>query len=148
MRKMEIIPAIDVIDGKCVRLSQGNYNKKIIYNDDPLQIAKDFEEIGIKRLHLVDLEGAKANKIINDRVLEKISKHTNLIVDFGGGVKSEDDFKKAFACGASMVTGGSIAIKNKELFSKMINKYGKDKIILGADVKGNKIAINGWLKET
>ncbi len=148
MKSMEIIPAIDIIQGKCVRLSKGDYNKMKIYSADPLEVARKFEEIGVKRLHLVDLEGAKSNEIKNHEVLEKISKYTSLIIDFGGGIKSEDSFKKAFDYGASMVTGGTIAITNTELFSKMISKYGKDKIILGADVKGENIAINGWMKET
>jgi phosphoribosylformimino-5-aminoimidazole carboxamide ribotide isomerase len=141
---MEIIPAIDIIDGKCVRLTQGDYNEKKVYNENPLAIALKFEQAGIKRLHLVDLDGAKSGKIINVNILESIAKNTNLIVDFGGGLKSADDFQIAFDHGAAMVTGGSIAVKNPSLFAKMILKYGADKVILGADVLDRKIAISGW----
>jgi len=145
---IEIIPAIDLIDGKCVRLSQGDYAQKIIYNENPLEVAKMFADAGIRRLHLVDLDGAKAHHIVNHKVLEKITSSTNLIVDFGGGLKSDDDLRIAFECGAAMVTGGSIAVKNPELFLSWITKYGGDKIILGADVKDEKIAVGGWLETT
>ncbi|MEI7503354.1 MAG: 1-(5-phosphoribosyl)-5-[(5-phosphoribosylamino)methylideneamino]imidazole-4-carboxamide isomerase [Paludibacter sp.] len=145
---IEIIPAIDLIDGKCVRLSQGDYSQKIIYNENPLEVAKMFSDAGIRRLHLVDLDGAKAHHIVNHKVLESITSGTNLIVDFGGGLKSDDDLRIAFECGASMVTGGSIAVKNPEVFEAWINKYGGDKIILGADVKDEKIAVGGWLETT
>lgn len=145
---IEIIPAIDLIDGKCVRLSQGDYAQKIIYNENPLEVAKMFADAGIRRLHLVDLDGAKAHHIVNHKVLERITSGTNLVVDFGGGLKSDDDLRIAFECGASMVTGGSIAVKNPEVFEAWINKYGGDKIILGADVKDEKIAVGGWLETT
>jgi len=145
---IEIIPAIDLIDGKCVRLSQGDYAQKIIYNENPLEVAKMFADAGIRRLHLVDLDGAKAHHIVNHKVLEKITSSTGLIVDFGGGLKSDDDLRIAFECGASMVTGGSIAVKNPDVFSSWITKFGGDKIILGADVKDEKIAVGGWLETT
>ncbi len=145
---IEIIPAIDLIEGKCVRLSQGDYSQKTIYNENPLEVAKMFADAGINRLHLVDLDGAKAHHIVNHRVLEKISSGTNLVVDFGGGLKTDDDLRIAFECGASMVTGGSIAVKNPEIFSSWISKYGGEKIILGADVKDEKIAVSGWLETT
>ena len=145
---IEIIPAIDLIDGKCVRLSQGDYNQKIIYNENPLEVAKMFADAGIHRLHLVDLDGAKAQHIVNHRVLEKITSGTNLIVDFGGGLKTDDDLRIAFECGASMITGGSIAVRNPDVFLSWISKYGGNKIILGADVKDEKIAVGGWLETT
>lgn len=145
---IEIIPAIDIIDGKCVRLSQGDYNEKKVYNEDPLEVAKMFEDAGIRRLHLVDLDGAKAKKIVNHVVLERIATNTSLIIDFGGGVQSNEDIQKAFDSGAKMVTGGSIAIRNKELFTGWIKKYGSDKIILGADCKDHKIAVSGWQEST
>lgn len=145
---IEIIPAIDIIDGKCVRLSQGDYNEKKVYNEDPLEVAKMFEDAGIRRLHLVDLDGAKAKKIVNHAVLERIATNTSLIIDFGGGVQSNGDIQKAFDSGAKMVTGGSIAIRNKELFTGWIKKYGSDKIILGADCKDHKIAVSGWQEST
>lgn len=145
---IEIIPAIDIIDGKCVRLSQGDYEQKKIYNEDPLEVAKMFESTGIKRLHLVDLDGAKAKRVINYAVLEKIASNTSLIIDFGGGVQSDAELDLVFKAGASMVTGGSIAVKNREMFEKWIQKYGSDKIILGADCKDHKIAISGWEEST
>lgn len=145
---IEIIPAIDLIDGKCVRLSQGDYEAKKVYNEDPLEVAKMFEGAGIRRLHLVDLDGAKAKHIVNQSVLEKIASNTSLIIDFGGGVQSDEDIEIAFNSGASMVTGGSIAIRNKELFTSWITKYGADKIILGADCKDHKIAVSGWQEAT
>lgn len=145
---IEIIPAIDIIDGKCVRLSQGDYNQKIVYNENPVEVAKMFEDAGIRRLHLVDLDGAKAHHIINHKVLERIAASTQLIIDFGGGLKTDDDLRIAFESGASMVTGGSIAVKSPETFSNWINKYGASKIILGADVKEEKIAVSGWTETT
>jgi phosphoribosylformimino-5-aminoimidazole carboxamide ribotide isomerase len=145
---IEIIPAIDIIDGKCVRLSQGDYSKKTIYNENPLEIAKMFADAGIRRLHLVDLDGAKAHHIVNHKVLTAIAEKTNLIIDFGGGLKSDDDLRIAFECGAAMVTGGSIAVKDPEIFSSWIEKFGAGKIILGADVKDEKIAVGGWMETT
>lgn len=145
---MRIIPAIDIINGKCVRLSKGDYATQIIYNEDPLEVAKQFEDHGIKYLHLVDLDGAKSSKIVNYNILEKIALKTGLIIDFGGGIKSDSDIKIAFESGASQITGGSIAVKNRALFSKWIVEYGSDRIILGADVKNERIAINGWLEES
>lgn len=145
---IEIIPAIDIIDGKCVRLTQGDYQQKTIYNENPLEVAKMFEDSGIKRLHVVDLDGAKAQHIVNYRTLEQITGKTSLIVDFGGGLKSDDDLRIAFECGASMITGGSIAVKKPDVFSNWISKYGTEKLILGADVKDEKIAVSGWIEET
>lgn len=145
---IEIIPAIDLIDGKCVRLSQGDYAQKTVYNENPLEVAKMFGDAGIRRLHLVDLDGAKAHHIVNHKVLERITSGTDLVVDFGGGLKSDDDLRIAFECGASMVTGGSIAVKNPDVFSSWISKFGAEKIILGADVKDEKIAVGGWLETT
>jgi phosphoribosylformimino-5-aminoimidazole carboxamide ribotide isomerase len=145
---IEIIPAIDVIDGKCVRLSQGDYTQKKIYNENPLEVARQFADAGIRRLHLVDLDGAKAQHIVNKAVLEAIATHTNLVIDFGGGLKSNEDVRIAFESGASMVTGGSIAVKQPELFSDWIKQYGADRIILGADVHNEQIAITGWLENT
>ncbi len=145
---IEIIPAIDIIDGKCVRLSQGDYNRKTVYNENPLEVARMFEDYGIRRLHLVDLDGAKANRIINYQILHKITSRTSLIIDFGGGLKSESDLEIAFDNGASMITGGSIAIKNPETFERWIKLFGPDKIILGADCLDQKIAIQGWQEST
>lgn len=145
---MRIIPAIDIINGECVRLSKGDYNKKTIYSKNVLDVAKNFEDNGIQFLHLVDLDGAKQNRIINYKILEKISSQTNLIIDFGGGLKSEEDIKIAFENGAKQVTLGSIAVKNSELFLKSLEKYGSEKIILGADARKEKIAVSGWLEES
>ena len=145
---IEIIPAIDLIEGKCVRLTQGDYAQKKIYNENPLEVARMFADAGISRLHLVDLDGAKAQHIVNHKVLEKITTKTNLIVDFGGGLKSDDDLRIAFECGASMITGGSIAVKNPLVFTRWIQKYGPERIILGADVKNEKIAVSGWTENT
>ncbi|MGL4292778.1 MAG: 1-(5-phosphoribosyl)-5-[(5-phosphoribosylamino)methylideneamino]imidazole-4-carboxamide isomerase [Bacteroidales bacterium] len=146
---IELIPAIDLIDGKCVRLSQGDYARKTIYNEDPLEVALEFEAHGLTRLHLVDLDGAKANHIVNWRVLERIATKTSLVIDFGGGLKSESDLEIAFNSGADMITGGSVAVKNPELFSGWIGRFGAEKIILGADVNAEgKIAVSGWLEET
>tara|TARA_B110000263_G_C15306992_1_gene510950 strand:- start:1709 stop:2440 length:732 start_codon:yes stop_codon:yes gene_type:complete len=141
---MRIIPAIDLIDGKCVRLTKGNYSKIKTYNDNPLEVAKKYEAHGIEYLHLVDLDGAKSKHIVNHRVLEEIASKTSLKIDFGGGLKSDNDLNIAFECGAKQITGGSVAIKNPILFESWIEKYGNDKIILGADILNNKIAINGW----
>lgn len=139
-----IIPAIDLIDAKCVRLSQGDYNQKTVYNENPLEVAKMFEDAGIKRLHLVDLDGAKAKHIVNHKVLETIASKTKLVIDFGGGLKSDEDLRIAFESGASMVTGGSIAVKDRETFLHWIETYGAEKIILGADAKDKMIAVSGW----
>lgn len=145
---IEIIPAIDIIDGKCVRLSQGDYAQKKVYNENPLEVAKAFEGVGVRRLHLVDLDGAKAQHIVNYKVLESIASNTNLTIDFGGGLKSDDDLRIAFESGASMVTGGSIAVKNPAVFLSWLEKFGAEKIILGADVKNEKIAVGGWIETT
>nr|WP_321379195.1 1-(5-phosphoribosyl)-5-[(5-phosphoribosylamino)methylideneamino]imidazole-4-carboxamide isomerase [uncultured Bacteroides sp.] len=145
---IEIIPAIDIIEGKCVRLSKGDYDSKKVYNENPVEVAKEFEANGIRRLHVVDLDGAKSHHIVNYRILEKIASQTSLIIDFGGGIKSDEDLDIAFSSGAQMITGGSIAVKEPELFSEWISKYGSDKIILGADVKDKKIAVGGWKEGT
>ncbi len=145
---IEIIPAIDLIDGKCVRLTKGDYNTKKIYNEDPLEVAKQFEAHGVKRLHLVDLDGAKSGRIINYPIIEKIAIHTNLVIDFGGGLKSDNDLRIAFESGAKMITGGSIAVRNPELFIHWLDRYGSDTIILGADAKDRRIAISGWEEDT
>ncbi len=149
---MRIIPAIDIIEGKCVRLTKGDYNTKKIYNEDPLEVAKEFEAAGIQYLHIVDLDGAKANKIINHKTLEQIASKTNLKIDFGGGLKSDKDLEIAFNSGANQITGGSIAVKNPIIFESWIAKFGAEKIILGADfypdTKGGKIATNGWQEKS
>jgi phosphoribosylformimino-5-aminoimidazole carboxamide ribotide isomerase len=145
---MQIIPAIDIIDGKCVRLTQGDYAQKTIYNENPLEVALEFESIGITRLHLVDLDGAKLGKVVNYKVLEKIAGKTKLSIDFGGGIKTYDDIETIFNYGADLATVGSIAVKNKELFFSWIKKYGTEKLFLGADVKNEKIAVGGWLETT
>jgi phosphoribosylformimino-5-aminoimidazole carboxamide ribotide isomerase len=145
---IQVIPAIDIIDGKCVRLTQGDYEQKKIYNEDPAEVAKEFEDAGIKRLHLVDLDGAKEKRIINHKVLEKIANSTKLIIDFGGGIQSDMDIQKAFDFGARMITGGSIAVKNQEMFLGWLEKFGPEKIILGADAKDEMIAISGWQEST
>jgi phosphoribosylformimino-5-aminoimidazole carboxamide ribotide isomerase len=141
---MDIIPAIDIINGKCVRLTQGDFNQQKQYNENPLEVAQQFESAGLKRLHLVDLDGARQKKIVNHKVLENIAKNTKLKIDFGGGVQSDDDIKLAFDSGAAQVTGGSIAIRQPALFEKWLQQYGEERIILGADVKEGKIAISGW----
>lgn len=143
---MRIIPAIDIIDGKCVRLSKGDYNTKYIYNEKPLEVAKAFEDNGIQYLHLVDLDGAKSKHIVNHKVLESICSKTSLKVDFGGGLKSNEDLKIAFECGANQITGGSIAVKKPTVFKGWLQQYGSDKIILGADCNDRKIATSGWLE--
>ena len=143
---MRIIPAIDIIDGKCVRLSKGDYSTQKTYNEHPLEVAKAFEDHGIKHLHLVDLDGAKSKHIVNHKVLETIATKTNLKIDFGGGLKTDEDLKIAFNSGAKQVTGGSIAVKEPDVFSQWISVYGAEKIILGADVRGTYIATDGWLE--
>ena len=145
---IELIPAIDLIEGKCVRLTKGDYDTKKVYNEDPLEVAKMFEDYGIRRLHVVDLDGAREGRIINYRVLERLATRTSLVIDFGGGLKQEDDLEIAFESGAQMVTGGSVAVKNPDLFTSWIKKFGSDKIILGADAKDKKIAVNGWRETT
>lgn len=145
---IEIIPAIDVLDGKCVRLAQGDYNRKKIYKKDPLDLAKEFEDHGIKRLHMVDLDGAASKHIVNYKVLERVATQTSLVIDFGGGIKSDDDLRIAFECGAQMVTGGSIAVSDSDLFKHWLQSFGADRIILGADAKDNKIAVNGWMEDS
>ena len=141
---IELIPAIDIIDGQCVRLTKGDYDQKTVYRDSPAEVAKEFEQIGFKRLHVVDLDGAKSKHIVNDQVLQAITTETKLTVDFGGGIKTDEDIEKAFAAGASMVTVGSIAVTNPELFIGWLEKYGPERMILGADVRHGKISINGW----
>lgn len=145
---MRIIPAIDIIDGKCVRLTKGDYNTKKVYNENPLEIAKAFEGAGIQYLHVVDLDGAKASSIVNYKTLEQLATKTNLKIDFGGGLKSDEDLKIAFESGANQITGGSIAVKKPDIFENWIQSYGSDKIILGADCKNEKIAVSGWLEES
>ncbi len=145
---MQIIPAIDVIEGKCVRLTEGNYAEKIIYNEDPLEVAKTFEGIGLMRLHLVDLDGAKAGKVINWKVLEKIANNTSLKIDFGGGIKTEATLKTVLDTGATYATIGSLAVKSRETFEEWIARFGADIFMLGADVFEEKIAIGGWLEKT
>lgn len=144
---IELVPAIDLIEGKCVRLTQGDYNTQKIYNEDPLEVAKQFEGNGIRRLHVVDLDGAREGHIVNYRILERLATRTSLIIDFGGGLKTEGDLEIAFESGAQKVTGGSIAVKQPEIFTTWITKFGSERIILGADAKEKKIAISGW-KET
>ena len=143
-----IIPAIDIIDGKCVRLQQGDYNLKIIYEEDPLQAAKKFEDQGVKRLHIVDLDGAKASHVVNYGTLERITSQTSLIVDFGGGIKSDGDLKIVFYCGAAMAVIGSVAVTERDLFQDWLFAFGPDKMILGADIKGGRIAVSGWTNVT
>ncbi|MDR2384684.1 MAG: 1-(5-phosphoribosyl)-5-[(5-phosphoribosylamino)methylideneamino]imidazole-4-carboxamide isomerase [Tannerella sp.] len=146
--KIELIPAIDIIDGKCVRLTKGDYETKKIYGENPLEMAKMFEANGFKRLHLVDLDGAKAGSLVNYKILERIAVRTSLVIDFGGGLKSDRDVETAFESGAQMVTGGSVAVKSPEVFDAWIQRYGDEHIILGADVKDEKIAISGWQEKT
>ena len=145
---MRIIPAIDIIDGKCVRLSKGDYSTKKIYNENPLEVAKEFEAHGIQYLHLVDLDGAKSKHIVNHKVLEKIASETRLKIDFGGGLKTDEDLRVAFESGANQITGGSVAVKNKEVFLGWIGRFGAEKIILGADALDEKVAISGWMEES
>ena len=145
---MRIIPAIDIIDGKCVRLTRGDYSTKKVYNEKPLEVAKRFEDAGIQYLHLVDLDGAKSNCVVNHTILEKIATQTKLIIDFGGGIKSETDVIRAFDHGANQITAGSVALIEPLLFIEWVKKYGSNKIILGADCKNRKIVTNGWLKKS
>ena len=145
---IELIPAIDIIGGQCVRLTKGDYDQKTVYRDSPSEVAKEFEDLGFKRLHVVDLDGAKSKHIVNDAVLKSITTETNLIVDFGGGIKTDEDIEKAFASGASMVTVGSIAVTHPELFMGWLEKYGAERMILGADVRHGKISINGWKEDS
>lgn len=145
---MHIIPAIDLIDGKAVRLTQGDYRQKTEYSARPLEVAQQFEDGGLTRLHLVDLDGAREKRVVNYKVLELIASKTRLLVDFGGGVQSDDDLKIAFECGAKQVTGGSVAVKNPDLFESWLTQYGGDKIILGADARNEKIAVSGWEEAT
>ncbi len=145
---MEIIPAIDIIDGKCVRLTQGDYSQKKVYNENPLEVAKQFEDAGLNRLHLVDLDGAKAGSVKNWKVLEHIAGKTSLVVDFGGGIKSGKDVDIVFSSGAALATVGSIAVKNREEFIKWLLQFGAEKFLLGADVKEDKIAVSGWTETT
>ena len=145
---IELIPAIDIIGGQCVRLTKGDYDQKTVYRDSPAEVAKEFEEIGFKRLHVVDLDGAKSKHIVNSDVLHRITTDTQLIVDFGGGIKTDEDIEKAFTAGASMVTIGSIAVTNPDLFMGWLEKYGAERIILGADVRHGKVSINGWKEDS
>ena len=145
---IELIPAIDIINGQCVRLTKGDYDQKTVYRDSPAEVAKEFEEIGFRRLHVVDLDGAKSKHIVNEAVLTAITTETNLVVDFGGGIKTDEDIEKAFAAGASMVTVGSIAVTQPDLFMGWLEKYGPERIILGADVRHGKICINGWKEDS
>ena len=145
---MRIIPAIDIIDGKCVRLSKGDYSTKKIYNENPLEVAKQFEAHGIQHLHLVDLDGAKSKHIVNHKILEQIASKTRLKIDFGGGLKTDQDLRIAFESGAQQITGGSIAVKQPTVFMNWLQHYGSDKIILGADAHHRKVAISGWLEES
>ena len=145
---IELIPAIDIINGQCVRLTKGDYDQKTVYRDSPAEVAKEFEQIGFKRLHVVDLDGAKSKHIVNSSVLRRVTTDTQLVVDFGGGIKTDEDLEKAFASGASMVTIGSIAVTQPELFMGWLKRYGAEKIILGADVRHGKISINGWKEDS
>ncbi|MEL6916316.1 MAG: 1-(5-phosphoribosyl)-5-[(5-phosphoribosylamino)methylideneamino]imidazole-4-carboxamide isomerase [Bacteroidota bacterium] len=145
---MRIIPAIDIIEGKCVRLSKGDYDTKKIYNENPLEVAKQFQDHGIEYLHLVDLDGAKSKHIVNHKILEQIATYTNLKIDFGGGLKTDEDLQIAFESGAQQITGGSIAVKDKQTFTNWIKTYGSDKVILGADAHNGRVAVSGWLEES
>ncbi len=145
---IQIIPAIDVIGGKCVRLTQGAYDTSKVYADNPVDMAKRFEDCGCRRLHLVDLDGAKSHHVVNHRVLESIASSTSLTIDFGGGIKSDEDVRIAFDSGASMVTGGSIAVKDPDMFGRWLSQYGSDRIILGADAREGKVSTDGWLSDS
>lgn len=145
---IELIPAIDLIEGKCVRLTKGDYNQKTVYNDDPVEVARQFEQMGFNRLHVVDLDGAKSRHIVNDHVLRTITEQTRLVVDFGGGIKTQADIEKAFSAGAAMVTVGSIAVTQPQLFGDWLSRYGADRMILGADVRNGMISINGWKEDS
>lgn len=146
--KIELIPAIDIIDGQCVRLTKGDYQQKTVYRDSPAEVAKEFEALGFKRLHMVDLDGAKSKHIVNSGVLRRVTTETNLTVDFGGGIKTDEDIEKAFDAGAAMVTVGSIAVTQPELFMGWLERYGAERMILGADVRHGKISINGWKEDS
>ena len=148
MNSIELIPAIDIINGQCVRLTKGDYNQKTVYNDSPSLVAHEFEKIGFKRLHVVDLDGAKSKHIVNSQALHQITSKTHLQVDFGGGIKTDEDIETAFANGAKMVTVGSIAVTNPDLFISWMEKYGAERMILGADVRNGKISINGWKEDS
>lgn len=145
---IELIPAIDIIGGQCVRLTKGDYEQKTVYRDSPALAAREFEELGFKRLHVVDLDGAKSKHIVNSEVLRNITTETSLVVDFGGGIKTDDDIEQAFSNGAAMVTVGSIAVTEPDLFEKWLDKYGPERMILGADVRNGKISINGWKEDS
>ena len=145
---IELIPAIDIIDGQCVRLTKGDYQQKTVYRDSPAEVAKEFEQLGFKRLHVVDLDGAKSKHIVNSSVLRRITTETSLTVDYGGGIKTDADIEEAFEAGAAMVTVGSIAVTQPNLFLGWLRKYGADRMILGADVRGGKISINGWKEDS
>lgn len=145
---IELIPAIDLIEGKCVRLTKGDYDSKKVYNEDPVEQAKEFEKLGFKRLHMVDLDGAKSKHVVNDAVLKAVTQATNLVVDFGGGIKTEDDIQKVFDAGAAMVTVGSVAVTHPEMFLGWLDKFGAERIILGADVRNGKVSINGWKEDS
>lgn len=145
---IELIPAIDIIGGQCVRLTKGDYDTKKVYNEDPVSVAKEFEQYGIKRLHVVDLDGARSKHIVNDAVLRRITAETNLVVDFGGGIKTDEDIEKAIDAGASMVTIGSIAVTDPERSFEWLHRYGAERIVLGADVRNGKISINGWKEDS
>jgi phosphoribosylformimino-5-aminoimidazole carboxamide ribotide isomerase len=148
MKQIELIPAIDIINGKCVRLTKGDYSQKTVYRDSPTDVAKEFEDLGFRRLHVVDLDGAKSKHIVNIAALRGITENTKLTVDFGGGIKTDDDLQQAFEAGASMVTVGSVAVTYPELFAEWLGKYGADRIILGADVRNGNISINGWKEDS
>jgi phosphoribosylformimino-5-aminoimidazole carboxamide ribotide isomerase len=145
---IELIPAIDLIEGKCVRLTQGDYGRKTVYNESPLEVARQFEDLGITRVHLVDLDGARKGEVVNIRVLDSLANATSLKIDFGGGLKTEEDIARVFNAGAALATVGSIAVKNQPLFFSWIKKFGPDRMLLGADVKDEKIAISGWKEKT
>ena len=147
MRNIELIPAIDIIEGQCVRLTKGDYDQKTVYGS-PLEMAREFEQLGFSRLHMVDLDGAKSKHIVNDAVLRSITTETKLTVDFGGGIKTDEDIEQAFAAGAQMVTIGSVAVTQPELFISWLGRYGAERIILGADVRNGKISINGWKEDS
>ncbi len=148
MKPFQVIPAIDIIEGKCVRLSQGDYAQKKIYNENPVEVAKQFEDAGLNRLHLVDLDGAKAGKVVNQRVLEAIATKTKMVIDFGGGIKTADDIVSVLNAGTSLVTIGSLAVKSRTLFLNFVEKFGAEKFFIGADVKEELLAVNGWLEQT
>ena len=145
---IELIPAIDIIDGQCVRLTKGDYDQKTVYGNDPVVVAQRFETMGFRRLHVVDLDGAKSSHVVNVDVLRRITEQTSLVVDFGGGIKTDEDIEKAFANGAQMVTVGSIAVKKPELFVEWLERYGSERMILGADVRNGLVSINGWKEDS